>query len=116
MTTRMDGFRKKTRKKFKKSRAEKGKISIRSFLQKFEVGEKVGLSVEPAYQKGMYRPKFIGKTGTILRKKGTCYEVGINDLGKSKTLVVHPVHMIKLEKTITTVKTPITKTKKQVNK
>jgi large subunit ribosomal protein L21e len=97
MTTRMDGFRKRTRKKFTKHKSDKGKISIRKFLQNFEIGEKVGLSVEPAYQKGMYRPKFIGKTGTIIRKKGTCYEVKILDMNKSKTLIVHPVHLIKVK-------------------
>ena len=95
MTTRMDGFRKRTRSKFKKERVQKGKISIKSFLQKFEVGDKVSLSVEPAYQKGMYRPKFMGKTGTVVRKKGSCYEVKIDDLGKSKTLIVHPVHLVR---------------------
>jgi large subunit ribosomal protein L21e len=95
MTTRMDGFRKRTRHKFKKEREDKGKISIRAFLQKFEVGDKVNLSVEPAYQKGMYRPKFIGKIGTVLRQKGTCYEVQIKDMDKTKTVIVHPVHLIK---------------------
>jgi len=98
MTTRMDGFRKRTRNKFKKSRSEKGKISIRKFLQKFEIGEKVGLSVEPARQKGMYRPKFMGKNGTVVRQKGTCYEIKINDQGKNKVLIVHPVHLVKLVK------------------
>jgi large subunit ribosomal protein L21e len=98
MTTRMDGFRKRTRNKFKKSRTEKGKVSIKKFLQQFEVGDKVGLSVEPAYQKGMYRPKFMGKNATVLRKKGTCYEVSINDQGKDKTLIVHPVHLVKISK------------------
>jgi len=98
MTTRMDGFRKRTRGKFRKDREDKGKISIRKFLQKFDVGEIVSLSVEPGYQKGMYRPKFMGKTGTILRKKGTCYEIQINDLGKNKILIVHPVHLIKVNK------------------
>jgi large subunit ribosomal protein L21e len=98
MTTRMDGFRKRTRSKFTKHASTKGKISIRKYLQKFEVGEKVSLSVEPAYQKGMYRPKYMGKTGTILRQKGTCYEVQINDLGKNKTLIIHPVHLIKVKK------------------
>jgi large subunit ribosomal protein L21e len=98
MTTRMDGFRKRTRHKFKKSRTQKAGVSIRNFLQKFEVGETVYLTVEPAYQKGMYRPKFMGKTGTILRKKGACYEVRIVDLGKSKTLIVHPVHLKKVNK------------------
>jgi large subunit ribosomal protein L21e len=97
MTTRMDGFRKRTRHKFSKERVQKGKISIRNFLQKFEIGEKVYLNVEPAYQKGMYRPKFIGKTAKILRKKGTCYEVQIVDLGKPKTLIVHPVHLKKVK-------------------
>jgi large subunit ribosomal protein L21e len=97
MTTRMDGFRKRTRHKFKKDRSQKGNVSIKSFLQKFEVGEKVHLSVEPAYQKGMYRPKFIGKTGTILRKKGSCYEIQITDMRKTKTLIVHPIHLIKVK-------------------
>ncbi len=95
MTTRMQGFRKRTRSKFKKDRIDKGKISIRAFLQKFEVGDKVNLSVEPAYQKGMYRPKFMGKVGTILRQKGTCYEVQIKDMDKTKVVIVHPVHLIK---------------------
>jgi large subunit ribosomal protein L21e len=97
MTTRMDGFRKRTRNKFSKKGSEKGKISIRKFLQKFEVGETVYLSVEPAYQKGMYRPKFMGKSGIVVKQKGTCYEVKINDLGKSKVLIVHPVHLIKVK-------------------
>lgn len=97
MTTRMDGFRKRTRSKFKKDASQKGKVSIRKFLQKYEVGDKVYLSVEPAYQKGMYRPKFMGKNGVIVRQKGTCYEVKINDLGKSKVLIVHPVHLIKVK-------------------
>jgi large subunit ribosomal protein L21e len=97
MTTRMDGFRKRTRNKFSKEGSQKGKISIRKFLQKFDVGDKVYLSVEPAYQKGMYRPKFMGKSGIISKKKGTCYEVKINDLGKSKVLIVHPVHLIKVK-------------------
>jgi large subunit ribosomal protein L21e len=97
MTTRMDGFRKRTRHKFKKERSEKGKVNIGKFLQKFEVGDKVFLSVEPAYQKGMYRPKYMGKSGVVANKKGTCYEVKITDLGKSKTLIVHPVHLIKVK-------------------
>jgi large subunit ribosomal protein L21e len=94
----MDGFRKRTRGKFKKTQDTKGKISIRDFLQKFEAGDTVSLSVEPAYQKGMYRPKFMGKTGTVLRKKGTCYEVQVTDFRKTKTLIVHPVHLIKVVK------------------
>ncbi|MFA5796779.1 MAG: 50S ribosomal protein L21e [Candidatus Woesearchaeota archaeon] len=95
MTTRMDGFRKRTRQKFSKNQSDKGKISIRKFLQKFAVGDKVNLTVEPGYQKGMYRPKFMGKVGTVSAIKGTCYEVEIKDINKKKKLIVHPIHLTK---------------------
>lgn len=96
MTTRMDGFRKRTRQKFRKRIDQKGKLSIRKFLQKLEAGDKVCLNVEPAYQKGMYRPKFMGKIGKIVGKKGTCYQVEINDYSKKKVLIVHPIHLTKV--------------------
>lgn len=96
MTTRMDGFRKRTRRKFKKEQSQKGKISIRNYLQKLDVGDKVSLIVEPAVQSGMYRPKFMGQIGTVIGKKGRCYQVEINDMSKRKILVVHPVHLKKV--------------------
>lgn len=96
MTTRMDGFRKRTRRKFKKDQSAKGKLSIRNYLQKFNVGDKVSLTVEPAIQTGMYRPKFMGLIGTVVSKKGQCYNVEINDMSKKKTVVVHPVHLKKV--------------------
>ena len=92
----MDGFRKRTRRKFKKEQSQKGKISISNYLQKLEIGDKVSLTVEPAVQKGMYMPRFIGKIGTVIGKKGRCYQIEINDLSKRKVLVVHPVHLKKV--------------------
>ena len=97
MTTRLDGFRKRTRSKFSKVQSQRGKLSIRSFLQKLEIGDKVGLSVEPAYQRGMYRPKFMGKIGTVVAKKGQCYEIEISDFTKKKKLIVHPIHLVKIQ-------------------
>lgn len=94
MTTRIGGMRKKTRFKFQKEKADKGKLSIKKFLQTFKIGDKVSLSVEPAYQKGMYCPRFLGKIGVITAIKGTCYEVEIKDINKKKRFVVHPVHLI----------------------
>ena len=95
MTTRMNGFRKRTRHKFKKEQSQKGKLSIRKYLQKFNIGDKVYLNVEPAYQKGMYRSKFMGDTGTVVGIKGQCYEVEITDIHKKKTLIIHPIHLTK---------------------
>jgi len=86
-------FRTKTRYKFKKERRDKGKITLGRLFREFNVGDKVYLSVESAVQKGMYFPRFYGKTGEIVGKRGSCYEVKIKDMNKMKILISHPVHL-----------------------
>ena len=93
MAKRIGGLRRKTRYKLKKEKRSSGKISITNYFQSFNTGDRVYLGVESAVQKGMYHPRFMGKSGVIKGKRGRCYEVTINDLGKDKTLVVHPVHL-----------------------
>ena len=93
MVTRKGGVRRKTRYKLRKEKRQRGKISITRYFQSFKEGDRVLLDVEPAVQKGMYHPRFMGKSGIIRNKRGKCYEVTINDLGKEKKLIVHPVHL-----------------------
>ena len=93
MVKRIGGIRRKTRYKFTKERRRKGKISVTRYFQSFKVGERVCLHVEPAVQKGMYHPRFMGKSGIVSGKRGRCYEVMIMDIHKEKKLVVHPVHL-----------------------
>lgn len=93
MVKRIGGIRRKTRYKFRKEKRNKGKISITKYFQSFNIGDKVYLTVESAVQKGMYYPHFMGRAGIIRGKRGKCYEVAINDLGKEKMLIVHPVHL-----------------------
>ncbi|MEK6813046.1 MAG: 50S ribosomal protein L21e [Nanoarchaeota archaeon] len=95
MVKRIGGQRRKTRAKFSKNYKEKGKISIRRFLQSFQAGEKVILKAEPAYQQGMYFPRFHGKEGIIQGKQGACYQVRVLDGNKEKTIIIHPVHLRK---------------------
>ena len=95
MVKRIGGLRRKTRYKFRKEKKNKGKLSLSRYFQFFDNGERVYLDVEPSVQKGMYHPRFMGKSGVIKNKRGRCYEVLINDLGKEKTLIVHPVHLKK---------------------
>jgi len=97
MVKRVGGFRSRTRHKLKKNVRERGKLSLTRFFQVFKAGEKVVLSAEPAYQKGMYFPRFHGRMGTISKKLATCYEVKIKDQDKAKILIVHPVHLKKIE-------------------
>lgn len=93
MVTRKGGIRRKTRYKFRKEKRDRGKISLTRYLQTFKLGDRVYLDIEPAVQKGAYHPRFMGKSGIVKGTKGKCYEVLVNDLGKEKTLVVHPVHL-----------------------
>ncbi len=96
MVKRIGGFRRKTRHKLQKNVRRKGKISLTRFFQEFKPNDKVVLNMEPAYHKGIYFPRFHGKIGTVIQKKGTCFEVVINDHSKKKTLIVHPVHLKRL--------------------
>jgi len=90
-------FRRKTRSKLRKHYKTKGKISIRKFFQEFNEGDRVVLKAEPAYQKGMYYPRFHGKSALVLGQRGRCYEVLIKDGKKDKMLIVHPVHLKKVD-------------------
>lgn len=96
MVQRTGGFRRQTRYKLQKNVREKGKVSQRSFFQKLDEGDKVKLIAEPAYQKGMYFPRYHGMVGIVKGKKGNCYNVAIKDHDKDKLLIVHPVHLKKL--------------------
>jgi large subunit ribosomal protein L21e len=96
MAKRIGTARRKTRHKLGKSFRQKGKISITNYFQQFKTGDRIQLVAEPAYQKGMYHPRFYGNVGIVMNKKGKCYEVSINDKGKEKTLIVHPIHLKRL--------------------
>ena len=89
--------RRKTRSLYRKNIKDRGKISIRRYLQKLENGDKVLLKTEPAVQKGMYFRRFHGKVGTVSGKQGSNYKVIIRENNKYKELLVHPVHLIKCQ-------------------
>ena len=93
MVKRIGGLRRKTRYKFRKQKRRRGKISVTRYFQSFNSGDRVYLGLESAVQKGMYHPRFMGKSGIISGKRGRCYKVSINDFGKDKVLIVHPVHL-----------------------
>lgn len=95
MVKRIGGIRRKTRYKLTKEKRNAGKISITRYFQSFSIGDRVNLGMEPAVHKGTYHPRFMAKSGIVKGKRGRCYEVAINDFGKEKTLVVHPVHLRK---------------------
>ena len=90
-------FRRKTRGKFSKGHKSKGKISLRKYFQALNRGDRVVLKAESAHQNGMYYPRFHGKSGLVMNKRGECYEVLVKDGKKDKMLIVHPVHLKRQE-------------------
>ncbi len=98
MVKKIGTSRSKSRHKLSKSYRRKGKISLTRYFQEFKVGETVGLGAEPAVHKGMYHGDFYGKSAVVKGKRGRCFVLSFNDKGKEKTLIVHPVHLIKLGK------------------
>ncbi|MDP6600175.1 MAG: 50S ribosomal protein L21e [Candidatus Woesearchaeota archaeon] len=97
MANKIGGLRRKSRYKLKKERRQKGKVSVSRFMQSFKAGQRVCLSIEPSLHKGNFHLRFIGRAGIVKGLRGKCYEVAINDKGKEKLLVVHPVHLKTLE-------------------
>ena len=95
MVTRIGGARRKTRQKMTKSPQKRGKFSLRKYLQEFKMGDKVILKLESAVQKGMYFPRFHGKSGIVGKNQGSNYYIQIKDGNKKKKVLVHPIHLKK---------------------
>jgi large subunit ribosomal protein L21e len=93
MVKRTGGSRRKSRYRMKRARNLKGKLSLNKFLAEYNPGDKVVIRPDSIVQKALPDPKYVGKTGVVKARKGSCYEVAINDLGKDKILVIHPYHI-----------------------
>ncbi|MFH0978506.1 MAG: 50S ribosomal protein L21e [Candidatus Woesearchaeota archaeon] len=96
MTKRIGKGRKGTRHIYRKKPALRGKVPIRKFMQKFAVGDKVMLKLDPFYQKGVYFPRVHCKVGVVKGSTGRCYRVEISDRKKQKIFIVNPVHLKKV--------------------
>ena len=94
MAKRIGTTQRKTRHKLAhKSYRAKGKISLSLYFQQFQTGDIVSLKTYPNVQEGRFHSRFHGFTGKVTGKKGSCYEVKINDGDKAKTVYVHPIHL-----------------------
>jgi large subunit ribosomal protein L21e len=93
MGKRKGGYRRRTRIMMRKNVRSKGKIKLADYFASYKPGDKVALFAEPAVQGGIYHLRFHGKVGVVESQQGECYHVKINDGGKAKTVLVHPVHL-----------------------
>ncbi len=85
------GFRRDTRRKLKKNVREK--FRPEDYVRQYSVGDMVLLKIDPASQKGMPFPKFMGLSGKVTGRRGRAYIVSIYDKGKEKTVISRPEHL-----------------------
>ena len=96
MARRKGGSRRKTRSKFRRNVNDRGKVSIRKYLQSFKMGDRVCLDINPSVHVGMYFPRFHGNKGVVKGMRGECYVVEIVDKHNPKKIIVHPIHLTKI--------------------
>ncbi len=88
-----NGPRKKTRYKFKKEIRRQGIVPVTALIQKFDIGQKVHVVVEPSVQKGMPHRRFHGMTGTVIGQRGRAWLLSVRDGGKEKVIIARPQHL-----------------------
>lgn len=86
------GTRKKLKKKDKKEKSPAAKIT-----KKFEEGDIVHIDLDPSIQAGMPHPRFDGRTGKVIEKRGRAYVVKVSDKSSKKKLTIRPEHLKKQE-------------------
>ena len=58
----------------------------------FDEGDKVKCEFNPSVNISPFKQRYFGKIGTILKKRGDCYEVSVDQ----KMLIIHPIHLKRL--------------------
>lgn len=75
---------------------EKGKFSFMKYFQKFSPGESVAVVRELSFKFG-YPKRIQGRTGKIIAKRGSAYEIEMKDLNKPKRYLLKPIHLKKIQ-------------------
>ncbi len=91
MVKKTRGFKAGTRNKLQQKVAYRPTIT--KFLQEFDIGQNVVIYPEPSSHKGMPFPRFKGKAGKIVGKRGSAYLVEVKDGNMVKTVISRPEHL-----------------------
>ncbi len=69
--------------------------SLARSFQKFEIGEKASIIIDPAMHKGQPHKRFHGQTGEVVGRRGAAYLISVREKGKMKTAISRPEHLKK---------------------
>lgn len=68
------------------------RLTVAGLVSAFSVGQQVSIDPQSKYS-GMPHPRYRGRTGKIVGKRGKAYLVLITDMNAEKELCVPPVHL-----------------------
>jgi large subunit ribosomal protein L21e len=86
-------MRKKTRDRLSKTVRSRGISPVVRAIQEFPAGGRVHVIIDPSKHKGMPHPKFHGKTGEVIGKRGRAFILKVRDGDAIKTVIVPPDHL-----------------------
>lgn len=88
------GLRHRTRKLLRKNVRERGGVPRLSLvMREYSVGDKVHIVPNPAVHEALPHRRYIGKTGTVIGRRGRAYLVEVLVGGKRKTIITVPEHL-----------------------
>ena len=90
---RSQGLRSGSRKKFTRTKRERGLSPITRILEQYGVGELVNIVIDPSIQRGQPHHRFHGLTGTVIRMQGKACVVSTNEGDAVKQLIIRPEHL-----------------------
>jgi large subunit ribosomal protein L21e len=87
------GMKRKARDKLSKSVRARGISPVIKAIQDFKEGDKVHVHIDPSRHKGMPHPKFMGKTGEVVGKRGRAFLLKVTDGNSTKIVISKPEHL-----------------------
>jgi large subunit ribosomal protein L21e len=70
-------------------------LKISDIVKEFNLGDKVIIKIRGNYHKGIPHPRYTGKVGKVVEKRGSSYVIEIKDGNKLKELISSAVHLEK---------------------
>jgi len=78
-----------------RQRASVSRLGISRLVKTFNIGDEVCIDIKSGHFSGMPHPRYRGKRGVIVGKRGGAYIVRLRDYSAVKELVIPAVHLEK---------------------
>jgi large subunit ribosomal protein L21e len=76
-----------------RKRISERRLGIPRLVKTFELGQAVCIDLKSGHFSGMTHPRYRGKRGVVVGKRGKAYVVEIHDYKATKRLIIPAVHL-----------------------